>query len=69
MAEYTITFKDFMTDEGSNAVELLIESDIDQSEMTQAGLFTVAVVDLFNTQKLAEHVAQILTIDTENTND
>ena len=69
MAEYTITFKDFVTEEGTDAVELLIESDIDQSEMTQAGLFTVAVVDLFNTQKLAEHVTQTILKEEENTND
>ena len=65
MAEYIITFKDFVTDEGENAVECLLESDVDQ-ELTEAGLFTAAVARMFREGALAEAVKEMME---ENTDD
>lgn len=65
MAEYVITFKDIVTEDGKTAVELLVDSDFDQ-ELTEAGIFAAAVTDLFNSQKLAEHGATLISeIDNE----
>lgn len=65
MAEYTITFKDFVTEEGENAVECLLESDVDQ-ELTDAGLFTAAVARMFREGDLAWAVKEMMEEDTNN---
>jgi len=59
MAEYEITFKDIITDEGKEAVELLTEANKTQ-EFTDAGMFAIAVIDLFNKGELANSVKEII---------
>lgn len=59
MAEYAITFKDIVTDEGKAAVELLTEAHKEQ-EFTDAGMFAIAVIDLFNKGELANSVKELI---------